>query len=171
MQADPGQTANVADQHGAVVNKLRDEYEAWWQSLSAVFDKFVAIGIGADAENPAHLTCHDWHTEDGPMPPWNQGHIRSGTVANGWWVVDVVRDGTYVITLRRWPKQLDQPIEATEARLKIGEVDQKQSLAENVTSATFKVRLGKGQTRMQTWLTGQDGKTRGAYFVEARYLD
>jgi len=171
MQIDPGQATNIADQHEAVVNKLRAEYEAWWQSLSPVFDKFVAIGVGADAENPANLTCHDWHTEDGPMPPWNQNHIRSGTVANGWWAVDVLRDGKYEITLRRWPNGLDQPIEATEARLKIGELEQKQSLAPDATSAIFEGQLKKGQTRMQTWLTGTDGKTRGAYFVEVRFLD
>jgi arylsulfatase A-like enzyme len=170
MQADPGQTTNIADGHEAVVNKLRAEYEAWWQSLSPVFDKFVRIAIGADAENPANLTCHDWHTENGPVP-WNQGHIRNGLMANGSWAVDVVRDGNYEITLRRWPKQLDQPIEATEARLKIGEVDQKQSLSKSATSATFKVKLKKGQTRIETRLTDQNGKTRGAYFLEARYLD
>jgi len=170
MSVDPGQTANVANQHAGVVQKLQDEYEAWWQSLSPVFDQFVAIGIGADEENPANLTCHDWHTENGAVP-WNQGHIRSGTMANGWWVVDVVRDGQYEVTLRRWPKEMDQSIEAVDARLKIGDVDQKQAVGASATSATFKVVLKKGQTRMQTWLTTPDGKTRGAYFVEVRYVE
>ena len=169
MQTDPGQATNVADQQQGVVERLRGEYENWWQSLSPVFDDFVAIGIGADDENPANLTCHDWHTEGG-LVPWNQGHIRSGAMANGWWVVNVVRDGQYEITLRRWPKEMKQSIEATEARLKIGNVDQKQAVGEGATSATFKVALKKGETRMQTWLTTPDGKTRGAYFVEVRYV-
>ena len=170
MKADPGQRANVADQHPDVVARLRAEYEAWWQSLAPVFDRFVAIGIGSDQENPSRLTCHDWHTENGPVP-WNQGHIRKGILANGWWVVDVLRDGRYEITLRRWPKELNQPLEATAARVKIGHVDQRQTVTPEATSATFRVHLTRGQQRLQTWLTLPNGKTRGAYFVEIRFLD
>ncbi|MCH5374744.1 MAG: arylsulfatase, partial [Planctomycetes bacterium] len=94
LPEDAAQAHDVADQHPAVVQELRAAYEGWWQSLSPVFDKFVAIGLGAEQENPSHLTCHDWHTENGPVP-WNQGAIRQGPWVNGWWVVDVMRAGRY----------------------------------------------------------------------------
>ena len=33
------------------------------------------------------------------------------------------------------------------------------------------MELKAGPTRLQTWLDGNDGKTRGAYFVDVRYKD
>ena len=43
---------------------------------------------------------------DGEKPnfQWNQPHIRSGAVAeSSHWAIEVERDGTYEISLRRWP--------------------------------------------------------------------
>ena len=97
--------------------------------------------------------------------------IRKGPIANGFWVVDVTSAGEYEITLRRWPKQLNQSIEAVEARLKIAGAEVKQTLVDGAVAATFKVNLPAGQTQMQTWLTRPDGKQRGAYFAEVRLVD
>jgi len=170
LPQDPGQGNDVADQHPQVVENLRSAYEGWWQSLSPVFDKFVAIGIGSDQENPSHLTCHDWHTENGPVP-WNQGAIRQGPFVNGWWVIDVLRDGRYEITLRRWPSYAPGAIEAVQARLRIGDVEKEQAVAPDAASASFEVTLRRGQQRLQTYLTNDRGRTRGAYFVDIRRLE
>lgn len=169
MPADPGQQTNVAGAHPEVVAELTKEYEAWWTSLSEVFDDFVDISIGADDENPARLTCHDWHTGN---VPWNQGHIRSGPFVNGDWAVNVVADGQYEFTLRRWPEERPGPVEATLARLKIGDVDVTQKTSADAESVTLRVQLKKGRTRLQTWLTNEDtGKSRGAYFVYAKRIE
>lgn len=169
MAADPGQSNNVAADHEAVVEQLKAAYEDWWQSLTPTFERYVRIKLGSPAEDPASLTCHDWHTNDRPVP-WNQGHIRSGMLANGFWAVDVTAAGEYEITLRRWPKQLERAIEATEARLKIADVDRQQKIAVSDTSASFRVTLSAGPTRLETWLTRPNGKTCGAYFVEVARL-
>ena len=164
--ADPGQQKNVAEQHAGVVAELTKEYEAWWKSLSVVFDDYVDVGIGSDAENAARLTCHDWHTN---QVPWNQGHIRSGPYVSGAWAVSVVEDGKYEFTLRRWPEEQPGPIEATLARLKIADVDVSKKTAADAECVTFEVDLRKGCTRLQTWLTNEEtDKTRGAYFVYAK---
>ena len=171
IQADPGQKDDVAGEHAEVVQRLRAAYEGWWKSLSVVFDDFVSIGIGSDAEPVTRLVPHDWHPPSQAQSPWNQGHIRSGLVANGFWVIDVTRPGKYQFELRRWPDHVDQSIEATHARLKIADVDVSQPVPAGATKTTFTVGLQPGKTRLRTWLTTPDGKERGAYFVYIRRVE
>ena len=62
-------------------------------------------------ENPVCLRGHDWHSRG--LPPWNQGHIRSGKIGNGYWVVDVANAGTYEFSLRRWPLETGMALNAS----------------------------------------------------------
>jgi hypothetical protein len=39
------------------------------------------------------------------------------------------------------------------------------------TSVTFRVQLPAGKTRLRTWFTEKGGVSRGAYFVDVKYLD
>ena len=170
MQADPGQQSNIAGDHPQVLETLQGEYEGWWQSLSTVFDEFVRIHIGSDAEPVTLLHCHDWHPTQGGNSPWHQNHVRSGFMGNGYWQIDVQKEGSYEVTLRRWPEQLDQSIEATAARIQVGKVSAKQELEAGATHASFQLDLPAGPARLQSWLTLPDGKERGAYFVSIRRL-
>ncbi len=165
IQADPGQKNDLAEQHADVVAELTGAYDGWWKSLSVVFDDFVHIGIGSDAELRTQLHPHDWNVTSQNMSSWNQGHVRGGHLGNGLWAIDVTRDGTYTFELRRWPDHVDQPIEANHARLKIGDVELEKDVSPEATKTTFEIPLKAGQTKLQTWLTTPDGKTRGAYFV------
>ena len=170
VQADPGQTNDLATERGEVLERLRTEYERWWKSLSAVFDDFVRIGIGSDAEPRAQLHPHDWHVSSQAMSSWHQNHVRSGHLGNGHWAIEVTRPGEYEFELRRWPDHVDEPMEATSARLTIADVDVEQAIPAGATKITFTVPLEPCKTRLQTWLTTPDGKTRGAYFVYVRRL-
>ncbi len=165
IQADPGQQKDLAAEHPEAVQKLRTAYEGWWQSLSPVFDEFVHIAIGSEAEPRVRLHCHDWHPPSQAESPWSQGHIQRGLVGNGFWAVEVLRPGDYRFELRRWPDVVDEPIEATHAGLKIGAVEMDQPVRPGAAKTTFTVRLRPGKTRLQTWLTMPNGKTRGAYYV------
>ena len=104
ITADPAQAKNIAANHPGVVKTLNGAYDEWWKSLSPVFTDTVHLVLGNPAENPANLTCHDWHTNNGPVP-WNHGHIRKGPVANGFWAVNFEKAAKYEITLRRWPSR------------------------------------------------------------------
>lgn len=172
VQKDPGQKTNVAEKHPSIVENMRGDYEEWWTEVSKRFDETCDIIVGSDHENPAALTAFDWHTST----PWNQGHIRSGARKNGFWAIQVERDGTYEIALRRWPLELDQPITAAiqggkalpvrTARLRIGDIDRTQKIGENAHSSVFEVMLKAGKTHLQTWF--MDDKNRelcGAYYV------
>ena len=170
ITADPGQARNIAAMHPAVVKTLNAAYDGWWTSLSGVFSKTVHLTLGNAAENPANLTCHDWHTNNGPVP-WNHGHIRQGPAANGYWAVNIEKAGKYEFTLRRWPAEENKAIGATGARIRIGKLDQSQAVAPEDTSTTFRLDVPAGNTRLQTWLDRKDGKKAGAYFVEVKRLE
>ena len=60
IQADTGQTRNVAAEHADVVAELRARYEAWWSDVSQRFGEYSEIVLGSEAENPARLTSRSW---------------------------------------------------------------------------------------------------------------
>jgi len=177
IKADPGQNNNIADKHPKVVEELRQAYEEWWADLSKGFDEYCETIIGSDKENPVRLMSHDWHT---PQVPWHQGAVRNGMQANGFWAVEVEREGRYEFALRRWPAEVDKPItsaieggkaiSATKARLKIGDVDASKPVSADAHAVTFEVKLKAGKTRLQTWFTDDKEESRGAYYVYVKRL-
>ena len=171
IAADPAQRDDVAAANASVVQTLRTAYEQWWTSLTPVFDEFVYIGIGAEAEPRTQLHPHDWHVGRGEMPSWHQNHVRNGQMSNGFWAVEVMRPGEYEFTLRRWPEHIGGAIEAKRARIQIGGVDLAQEVDPGAEEVKFTARLTRGRTRLQTWLTTRDDGTRGAYFVYVRRLE
>lgn len=178
IHADPGQQKNVGGEHPEVVRELRDAYEKWWAEVSRRFDEYCEIVIGSDRENPARLTCHDWHETD--QCPWDQTLVRDGLQGNGFWAVEVERTGDYEFALCRWPREVDTPINAaipggrairaTKARLVIGTIDLEKDVPEDAREVVFHVSLKAGKTRLQTWFTSQDGASRGAYYVYVNHV-
>jgi len=177
IQADPAQKKDVAGENPEVVKELRGFYEKLWADFSERFDEYCRIVIGSDKQNPTRLMSHDWHT---PRVPWNQGAIRNAMQANGFWAVEIDRDGTYEFGLRRWPKEVNAPINAAvdggktiqvaSARIKVADVDQSKPVNPDAKQVTFKIDLKAGKTKLQTWFTDDKGVSRGAYYVYARRL-
>jgi len=177
IQIDPIQKNNIADANPQVVEKLRRSYERWWADLSKEFDKYCEIVIGSDKQNPTRLMSHDCHC---PNPAWSQTAVRRGSKANGFWAVEIERDGTYEFELRRWPKEADAPINkaiaggkaitATKARLKVAEKDLNLPVAEDAHYVTFRAELKAGSTRLQACFMDDNGASSGAYYVYAKRL-
>jgi arylsulfatase A-like enzyme len=164
LPADPGQQSDVAERHAEVVASLRAAYEAWWTDMQPAMARYARMVIGSPESNPMDLTCHDWHSN---QVPWNQGAIRSAPWANGWWAIEVARQGAYEFTLRQQPEEATFPIQATQARVKVGEVEATTPVPENATSVTLTLELPAGPARLQTWFTDAEaGKSRGAFFIE-----
>ncbi len=177
IKLDPLQEKDVAAANPEVVERLRQSYEQWWADLSRDFDKYCEIVVGSDRQNPTRLMSHDWHSPD---PAWSQQAVRNGSKANGFWAVEIERDGTYEFELRRWPVELDAPINgaiargkaitATNARLKVADVDVSRPISKEDRAVTFRVKLKAGKTRLETWFTDNEGTSRGAYYVYAKRL-
>ena len=185
---DPGQKNNVAAAHPDVVRELVSKYNAWWTRASADGDKFVRIGLGNDAENPSYLNCMDWHNEDAEWV-WNQREIRTAPSANGFWAVDVTVPGSYRFEMRRWPREVNLPINApytdpkpnrektpgvaiaaVKARLMIADVDVSKPVGASDKFAAFTVSLKEGPTELWTAFYDADLDCRGAYYVYVERL-
>jgi arylsulfatase A-like enzyme len=177
IQADPAQKKDIADANPEVVEKLRQSYEQWWADLSKEFGKYCEIVMGSNKQNPTRLMSHDWH---GPKVPWSQVAVRNGLQANGFWAVEIEHDGMYEFELRRWPKEVDAPINkaiaggkaisAVQARLKVADQDLTEPVLADTHFVRFQIKLRAGKTRLQTWLIDEDGTSRGAYYVYAKRL-
>jgi arylsulfatase A-like enzyme len=185
---DPGQQENVSAQHPDVVNALKAAYESWWKQVSVDGDEYVRIVIGSDFESPTRLNCMDWHS-DGSDLANNQSQIRSGPIANGFWALDVSRAGRYRFELRRWPREVDLPINAEyhdpkpnrektpgisigakQAGIIIGGFNQIKPVPGDARFVEFEVQLDKGPTSLLTAFYDDVLNERGAYYVYAERL-
>ena len=184
IQADPGQRNNIAHQHPAIVERLRQQYEQWWQSISTRFDEYCRIVIGSEQEPISRISSHDWH---GDEVPWNQRQVREGMAGNGWWALRVARAGRYRFELCRWPKTAETPIQGAlpasqptpdgfsyppgkalpieAARLRVGPFNQTKPVGKEDRAVVFEVDLQEGPVAMQTWLLDGENTERGAYYV------
>lgn len=116
-QHDPEQRADVAAAYPEVVERLRADYESWWQLVSGRFDELIPIVLG-ERDESVLLTSHDWRRDPGEERVtsiegggddtrcvWNQAQVRRGTEYNGYWEVEFARPGRYRFELRRWPRE------------------------------------------------------------------
>lgn len=192
VAADPGQATNVTKDHPEIVEALRQHYEQWWARTEPLTREFQPIHLGSDHENPVFLGTEDWaHWGPGNMYGVREGVNRSGLPWNGPWHVLAEREGTYEISLRRWPVEADVAITAgveafkgkltsmkegkalpiAKARLAIGAIDESKVVAQADKAAVFTVHLPAGKTTLQTWFYDQDGKELcGAFYVYVRYV-
>jgi len=180
IKSDPGQRINVADERPGVVQKLRQAYEEWWDDVSERFDEYCELVIGSPKENPTCLMSHDVHGK----VVWNHGMVRRAARSDGFWAVEVDRDGTYEFALRRWPREVNDPITepvavhderppdterivVTDARLKVADVDETKPIPAGAREVRFTVKLKAGKTRVQAWFVNGlgDGLTHGVYYV------
>jgi arylsulfatase A-like enzyme len=167
IQADPGQRNDVATANREVVQTLRGAYDQWWESLVPVFDEEVRIGLGSSAENPTLLCCHDWHGD--PIPVM-QDTVAKDPPQNGYWSVEVLRDGRYEFRLRSRPPGVSKAIGATTARLRIGAVEHVAPITADAEEAVLTVALTAGPAHLSTDFLVDDRAVRGAYYVEVRRL-
>jgi arylsulfatase A-like enzyme len=106
MLADPGETKDLAAQKPENVADLARQYESWFDDVSSAGLRRYPIQIGHPEENPVTLHApqayfdgslkfyagpgyaHDWLTG------WSDGSSKV------WFDLDIVRQGTYEVTLR-----------------------------------------------------------------------
>jgi len=200
VEKDPGQEHDVAGEHPEVVRKMRERYEAWWAGVEPGLDDLEAVVLGSDRENTVRLSSLDWMAPKlvpAAQPcdirqlgvPVVEGSLPLGRpmpLMNAPWNVEIAREGTYEIALRRWPKEADAPITAplpahegvdgtyppgkalpaARARLKVAGGDLSRPVGPGDKAVTFTARLPAGKTRLQTWFYDARGKELcGAFYV------
>lgn len=170
IQADPGQSADIAADHPEVVDELRERYEDWWRSLEPAFTRYPRIVLGGDSAESVQLNCMDWHAPLAQIP-WNQPMIDRLPEANGYWMVEVARPGRYEFILRHKPQQVAFALQAQQARVRCDDLEVVEPVTEGADHASLELQLPAGPAQLQTWLESNDGSaSRGAFFVDIRYL-
>ena len=195
VEADPGQTKNVAASNPDVLRRLTAFYDAWWDELTPTFAQDCSIYLGHPADNPATLTCHDWITTG--STPWNHASVRSamaGDKNTGFWNVKVVADGEYEIRISRWPQESNTPIgaslppgadvpgvqayrarpgkafKAVNATIDIGSQHAETQVRPNDKEVVFKMKLTAGVTRLSSRFQAVDGRAIGGYYAYVKKL-
>jgi arylsulfatase A-like enzyme/enterochelin esterase-like enzyme len=180
LSSDPLQKHDVAAEFPEIAATMRGELDRWWQRVSPGCNTPERVVIGHASENPTMLTACEW---------WNvfvdqQGQVRRGERKNGVWHLEIASSGDYEIELRRWPRESNLALTAAapqsqlsdgslgagtaipiaQARLKIG--DQITTLPANGKSVSFRYRLEKGETEMQSEFLDSEGRSLlGAYYA------
>ena len=189
IQSDPGQREDVASENPKVVKALTEEYEDWFADISEGSEAYVPFVINDQRQKLYTLSSQNWH---GDAVPYNQQHVRSGMKANGFWVIDVEEAGSYEISVRRWPVEVDARMNAKielgphvperhatsqtmreptmamavkSVRLKVGDYDQTLAVSTSNREARFSVYLGAGEQKLQAWLNMENGESQSAYYV------
>lgn len=180
---DPSQKNDLAGMKPDILNQMKDHYDKWWNDLEPSLNDFVPIVVGNDQQNPVTLSSADWSN----VYCDNMGDLRTGKRINSFWNIIADKDGTYEISLGRWPseakagfaegvpafKAFDGLIQAGKAlpvnsvRLKIGDTDATREVLQTDKNVVFSVKLSKGKKyTMQSWMLDKDGREiSGAYFA------
>lgn len=172
IESDPSQRDNIIEKHPLIAEQLRNEYEKWWNEVSDSKTLTSRLYIGAEEHNPVILTAHDWSNPNVRDIPWNQPRVLRRQMTNGHWNIRVVRSGKYSFRLRERPESAAFKLPAKEAKLKIGSHHKSQKKVEaGADHVEFIVNLPTCDTELKTWLIEPDGESKGAYFVEAEFLE
>ena len=183
---DPGQKTNSAEQNPEVVKNLKYEYEKFWKDVSKGHNIISRISLGAPQQNPTSLTAHDWFGAS----VFSQGGISrikgkytdpedKSKGVRGIWKVYIERDGWYQISLRRWPAEADEPINAKyigkaingkKAVLEIEGQKLEKDIPPEAKEVTFSVKLQKGDADLSTYFI-TDNKPVGAFYAYVLYED
>ncbi|HYT93016.1 MAG TPA: arylsulfatase [Gemmataceae bacterium] len=152
ISKDPYEEHDFAAKYPEIIARMRKGYEDWFKDVSATRGyEPPRIHLGALEENPTLLTRQDWR---GPRAGWKGNDL-------GHWEVQVVREGTYNVTL------LFPASEKTRtARFVLGGVSLMREVPAAATRITFEaVRLPAGAGRLEGWLAAGD-TTVGVSYVE-----
>lgn len=181
LHADPGQKTNLAKQHPEIVGRLTSFYDQWWKRLAPDKRPLQAITIGYDT-NPVLLDIGDW---DGVWVDFSNT-IRQGDRVNGLWHLNVMREGRYTFTIRRWPEELALPMRAPAAkgpwpyadgkalpiakvRVEIQGQTAMAEVAEDASLVRLSLSLDAGRTDLKTaFLDKQDNILCGAYYTDVQ---
>lgn len=191
MTADPGQRANVFEQHPAEVARLLGAYGVWWNNLRAPLREPVRYVIGAPRQKVVRLSAHDWwpsREANGAASATSvatQAAVRRMLHAltvgeavaetSGHWKLRAASAGHYQIQLSMLPTEANaadreklSQLRAGSVHLRTGKREARMNLTKGATAAILSLDLAAGDLDLEAWFTGQlpDQRILGALFAE-----
>ena len=160
LEADPGESRNLASEHPDIVVEMQKRYEVWFEDVSGTrgYDP-PRITLGSKHENPVILTRQDWQMV-GP-DGWSDSHL-------GYWEVEVRESASYDVRF-----EFSGLAEAREAELSIGSSVHRQPISGNQTGIGFEsIPLERGPARLEASLSLllEGEKTQPGMKVGVRYV-
>ncbi|ONI44219.1 hypothetical protein AN641_01210 [Candidatus Epulonipiscioides gigas] len=194
IDADRAQRNDISAEHPEVVEKLRADYDKWWELVSPKFDEEIPISIG---EHENYLTIHDVRNAE-DKGTYQQAHVREGAIAEGYFEIQVEADGKYEFKLRRWAREVPHKIkegidpkhndiefakdciiesdhryylggvaiDLTHAHISIQGHNETKEIGDDDEYVSFILDLKQGATYLETWFSNKDIEKMGTYFVE-----
>jgi len=194
LRNDPGQENDLAEHYPDIGSELKAAYEKYWEDIHPFTEKTVRIRVG-NPEHPVTSLSHMNFTPlQGGQTSWSMASVVDAYVADveGKWHLYLEQSGDYEVELRRWPREVDQSINAFKelgcsvpsrefmenavqispdsARVKAGNVDTIKKIDPDLPSVNFRVTLSLGPADLQALFIDRDGTKRPAYFVYVKKL-
>ncbi|MDB2385641.1 arylsulfatase [Polaribacter sp.] len=186
---DRAQEKNIIENHPEVANRLALGYENWWQSFidEKVDEKYAYIKVGSKYENPSRISAHDL-ISGRYANAWHQNSAIQPTPAGGSWRIEVVEDGNYKISIRRFPRESGLSIndtfpaqekaikydktspagekaDFTEAYLFLAGISKSQDIKQGQEEVSFTGKIPTGKYSMEAELIDETGRRFPAYYV------
>jgi len=195
IKEDKGQKNNIADQYPGVVEELLKKYDEYWEELGQMNYPHARPVIGSPYQEETWLNTISWVKSNESPHSWNQRHVLAGEHLRGFWPVEIAKDGLYQFDVRRWPKEVNQPIcaslpeqkgsditclgkpvkkgegkaiPAVKVKLKVGDQKMEKNINESDVSALFEMKLSKGEKDIESWLYAPEGDSISAFYIYAR---
>ncbi len=179
VSTDRAPAKDLAAARPEIVAELRRSYEDWWATVAPRLNDYVPVSLGAVAQPVVELTSSDWQDAYAD----NSNHVRNavGGPRGGPWHVQVERAGDYDIELRRWPFDLNAPLDGNvtppgkalpiaAAQVAVAGQTHRTATKPGDLSARFRLRLPAGRTTLQAWFQDAAGTDLcGAYFAHVAY--
>jgi len=190
LNTDPEQRHDLASQYPDKALELRQAHTKFWNEVAPELAEPCYHVLGDKAENPTRLDAMDVMGDIA----WDQPHILDALKITGHWAVEVEEAGEFSVTLRRWPEELDLPIQdvpdtenfainkrhgasgqhnaikAKLAHLKVNGLRQSQALNDTDKEVTFKLELPVFRGKLEADFETDEGELQGAYYVYVERL-
>ncbi|MCP4312586.1 MAG: hypothetical protein GY790_15090 [Bacteroidetes bacterium] len=194
IKSDPGEEVNLAENNPEKVLQLQQLYEQYWKEIDEGKSPIQRTVIGSGKIEETWLNSDAWVPDRIDPETWNQSHVNRGVKNFGYWPVSIAQKGTYLFEVRRWPKEVNCPInsapeaqtdgdifrrdipvlvgqgkviQAETVKLRIGDDYFEKEIDSTDEHAGFRVTLEKGDTEIQAWLVDSQGNQHPAYYVYA----
>ena len=153
MLLDPYETKDIASENKDVVERMQQEYAAWFRDVSSTRGFAPPrIQICGTDENPVTLTRQDWR---GPRANW-------GIEGLGYWEVLVAKAGGCEVHLEFPELKTD-----AEAFVSIAGVNAGKALKKGDKNCRFSIKVPAGPARLEAWIS-QGGKQFGPHYVTVK---
>ncbi|GAB3649870.1 arylsulfatase [Echinicola sediminis] len=194
IENDPGQTKNIITEHPETVEKIQNDFTAYWKKVSPGDRDKPQFIVGHEADPETYLTSSDWHL---PQVPWNHAQVAAGPSNVGTWEINVSKKGIYRFEVRRWPKEANVPITGIPTfnktidawdknsgidkliygdqmkplpvktiQLEVGRYSEAKAVNSKDTSLTFDVELKQGQATVKALMLDKENQVlAGAYYL------